>query len=690
MMQRGESEKAMNKDLMEAANETGRLTEQPLPQISINASVLASSLDCLDVGVLICDARSADCPIIFVSKGFAVITRYTEEDVLNKKLSSLLSPETAPAARLKIQQAFAQRTACREEFRCCRNGAAPIWCELHLTPVPALGDTPAHLIALLIDITQHKEREASLEDARARYGGIFENAVEGIYQSTPDGHYLAVNPALARMYGYASPAELLEQVCDIGHQIYVDPSVREGFRREVEQSGEIRCLEYQVRHRDGHIFWISESARAVRDAEGRPQYYEGFIEDITQRKEAEGARARLEKQMIQAQKMEAIGTLAGGIAHDFNNILCAMLGLTELALTNEQVTGPTRKNLEAVLKSGGRAQNLIRQILTFSRRGENESSPILVSVLLKECVKLLNASLPSSIHISVTVETNEDTVIADPTEIHQVIMNLGTNAAHAMKHSGGRLEYTLRSVDLTQEQASRHSLLHAGPHVYLAVRDTGHGIKREILERIFDPFFTTKPAGEGTGLGLTLVQRIITRYGGHVELESQENLGTTFQIYLPRSTQPAIVPVTRKDVLLPGRREHLLIVDDEIPILDMLQQRLRQVGYRITTRADSTTALETFQAEPDKFDLVITDNTMPCMQGAELAERLGHIRANVPVILITGLNQLPTFAGSRFASRRAILRKPLDFVDLSHRLREFLESAAPPIEEATAARIVAA
>jgi CheY-like chemotaxis protein len=373
--------------------------------------------------------------------------------------------------------------------------------------------------------------------------------------------------------------------------------------------------------------------------------------------------------------MEAIGTLAGGIAHDFNNILCAMLGLTELALTSTEVTGVTRKNLEAVLRSAGRAKDLIRQILTFSRRGENESSPIRLGLLLKECVKLLNASLPSSIKIVLNIETDDDTVIADATEMHQVIMNLGTNAAHAMKRTGGQLEYTLRSLDLNGAQAARLSPLRAGKYLCLTARDSGHGMTRETMDNIFDPFFTTKPAGEGTGLGLTLVQRIVARCGGHLEVESELGTGTTFQIYLPRAPQNAVVAAPRKEFLLPGRRERILVVDDEIPILDMLQQRLRKVGYRVTTRADSTTALETFQAEPEKFDLVITDHTMPCMQGAELAERLGQIRADVPVILMTGLNQPPSFAGSHFAARRAVLRKPLDFVDLSQRMREMLESA---------------
>jgi CheY-like chemotaxis protein len=376
--------------------------------------------------------------------------------------------------------------------------------------------------------------------------------------------------------------------------------------------------------------------------------------------------------------MEAIGTLAGGIAHDFNNILCAMLGMTELALAQHQVSGMTRKNLEAVLKSADRAKDLIKQILTFSRRGENERRPVRLKEILKECAKLLNASLPSTIKIQYVADLQEDTVIADATEMHQVLMNLGTNAAHAMRRNGGRLDYVLQAVELTGEQAAILSPLRAGPHVCLTVTDTGQGMSREIMENIFDPFFTTKPEGEGTGLGLTLVQRIVNRCHGHVGVESEEGVGTTFRIYLPRTRQLAepLSAVTHQ--VMPGHRERILVVDDEVVILHMMQQHLKLMGYRAITRADSLSALELFQSEPERIDLVITDHTMPFMQGAELAERLGKIRAEVPVILMTGLNQPPDFTNSNYAAHRAVIRKPIDFVDLSRRMRQFLDQIPAP------------
>ena len=510
-----------------------------------------------------------------------------------------------------------------------------------------------------------------LKDAEAKYRGMFENAVEGIYQSTPDGQFLAVNTALARMYGYDHPAELLSQVSDIQSQIYVDPTLRERFKQQIDRDGFVHDLEYQVRQRNGNVIWISESARAVRDEYSEIRFYEGFIDNITARKEAEAERSRLEKQMLQAQKMDAVGTLAGGIAHDFNNILCAILGYTELSLFDPKVEGRTRENLQSVFKSAQRAQDLIKRILTFSRPKETERRPLKLSAVIHEAVKLLNASLPSSIKISVSVKTDQDVVVADATEMHQVIMNLGTNAGHAMKSNGGSLEYILELAQLDATQAGALSLP-AGAFVHLTVRDTGHGISGETLEKIFEPFFTTKAPGRGTGLGLTLVQKIITRADGQITVESEPSIGTSFHIYLPQSLE-ALPADEAEHKVLPGQNERILVIDDEIPVLSMMQQRLRQMGYRVVTRADSVEALRTFRAEPATFDLVITDHTMPSMLGAELAEQVGDVRPDLPVVLMTGLNQPPNLSGSRYAAKRAVFQKPIDFVELSHRMRKLLE-----------------
>jgi PAS domain S-box-containing protein len=515
-----------------------------------------------------------------------------------------------------------------------------------------------------------------LKAAEAIYRSLFENALEGIYQSTPDGRYLMVNAALARMYGYQRPEEMLSQVSDIQKQIYVDTTWRERFQQEIELNGFVRELEYQVRRRDGTVLWISESARAVRHPSGKTLYYEGFIDNITARKEAEAERARLEKQMLRAQKMDAIGTLASGMAHDFNNILCAILGHTQLALLDRELKGKSRDSMVSVLKSAERAKDLVKRILTISRPAETKRHPLKLGLILTEATKLLNATLPSSIHINVAIRTDEDVVVADATELHQVIMNLGTNAGHAMRDKGGDLNYEVDLCEVAAAQSSQLALP-VGTYVRLKVRDTGHGMTSEVMERIFEPFFSTKPVGRGTGLGLTLVQKIVAGSGGQIRVESEPETGTAFTLYLPKSPVAA-APISPADnQVRPGRREQILVVDDEVPVLSVIQQSLRKMGYRVITRADSQDALETFRAEPDRFDLVITDHTMPGLQGAELAEKIGEIRAELPVILVTGLNHPPSFSGSRFAPKRAVCQKPINFVELSHRLRDFLEPAAP-------------
>ncbi|HMP84957.1 MAG TPA: PAS domain S-box protein, partial [Verrucomicrobiota bacterium] len=415
--------------------------------------VLLAAMDQMGDGFFLCDTRLPDCPIVHVSGGFTAITRYTAEQALGRNVTFLLGPGTDEVSLEMIHQSLNGKKTFHGECLCYRPDAALVWCELKLKPLPDRDGAPRYVAGLLTNITQRKQREEQLKDEAARFRGMFENAAEGIYQSTPEGRYLAVNPALAKMYGYDRPGDMLQSVSDIQNQVYVDSSMREQFRREIESKGVVRGFEYQVRRRDGQIIWISESARAVRDARGNVRCYEGFVDDITPRKEAEAARARMEKQMLQAQKMEAIGTLAGGIAHDFNNILCAMLGYTELTLADKQLSATSRRNLEAVLKSTNRAKELVRQILTFSRRGETERQPVKLGNVASECVKLLNATLPASIRLDLVVETQDDVVLVNATEMHQVLMNLGTNAAHAMRSRIGRIEFKLQSVELHEREA---------------------------------------------------------------------------------------------------------------------------------------------------------------------------------------------------------------------------------------------
>ena len=351
------------------------------------------------------------------------------------------------------------------------------------------------------------------------------------------------------------------------------------------------------------------------------------------------ALAQSERQLQQVMKLQAIGTLAGGIAHDFNNILFPIVGYTELTMDDIPEDCQARKNLEEILKATHRAKELVQQILTFSRQGCQERKPLKIQFLIKEALKLLRATIPSSIEIESNVDEGCGPIKGDPTQIHQVIMNLCTNAYHAMQATGGKLEVGLKQVAISYERSLERVGMKVGPHLELTVKDAGHGMEPEVLERIFEPYYTTKEQGKGTGLGLSVIHGIIKNHGGDISVTSKPGKGTEFTVYLP-----VIDDVDEAtEIVAPAGAtrgsERILLIDDEKQIIDMEQQILERLGYKVTPKTDSEEALEEFAALPDRFDLVITDMTMPKMTGDQLARKLMEIKPNIPVILCTGFNE---------------------------------------------------
>jgi two-component system cell cycle sensor histidine kinase/response regulator CckA len=367
-------------------------------------------------------------------------------------------------------------------------------------------------------------RRALLATER-KYRGFFENAVEGVYQSTVEGRYLDANPSLARLYGYATPAEMIAAIGNIARDVYVEPGMRRRFQGMIERDGEVRDLEYQVRRRDGRILWISENARAVRDRKGRVLYYEGTIRDVTPLKEAEAEAAKLEGQLRQAHKMEAIGTFASGIAHDFNNLNAAISGFSELALEDMPGDTPARKYMREVLSISHRAADLVRQILLFSRQTPPMRRTIRLWLVAEEVAKLVGATLPPNIEIRRESLVADDRSVADPAQIHQVLLNLCANGIHAMHERGGRLTIRLESEENGGGPRGRR--------LKLSIEDTGHGITDEVRERMFEPFFTTKPTGRGSGLGLSVVHGIVKNHGGDIRVSSKVGTGSIFTVLLP-------------------------------------------------------------------------------------------------------------------------------------------------------------
>ncbi len=398
----------------------------------------------------------------------------------------------------------------------------------------------------------------------------------------------------------------------------------------------------------------------------------GFGNDITERKRTADEKIKLQKQLQQAHKMEAIGTLAGGIAHDFNNILGIILGNTELAMYDVPEWDQTRKSLEEVKNASLRAKDVIQQLLSFSRKSDQKRKPVKVSSIIKDSLKFLRSSIPASIEIHKSIPDESGIISADPTQIHQVMMNLCTNAAHAMSENGGIMEVSLSTIKIGKDEGTQHIDLNQGRYVMITVSDTGYGIAKENLDRIFDPYFTTKKVGEGSGIGLSIIRGIVKNYEGDITVDSEPGKGTTFHIYLPVIETLAVEDEIPTYETLPRGEERILMVDDEEEIALIEKQMLERLGYQVTALTSSIEALEIFRSQPESYDLVITDMTMPEMTGDLLAVKLIEIRKNIPIILCTGFSEKICEDSSKTMGIREYIMKPVAIKELAKTIRKVL------------------
>ena len=420
----------------------------------------------------------------------------------------------------------------------------------------------------------------------------------------------------------------------------------------------------------------SEIERQVRDLQertgGLTRVNHRLQREIAEHKRAEEEEDKLKAQIQRAQRMEAIGTLAGGIAHDFNNILTAIIGYTELLRYDLPEDSKAQANLEAIYEAGIRAKDLVHQILTFSRQSEEERKPLRISAVIKEALKLLRASLPSTIEIRQNLESESDTVLANPTQIHQVLLNLCTNSAQAMREKGGVLEVSLEDADLDSEAAASHPDVKPGGYVKLTVRDTGSGIAPEIVERIFDPYFSTREPEQGTGMGLAVVHGIVESTGGSIVVESKLGKGTAIHVFFPR-IRGKPTPEARVLNPFPSGNERILFVDDEKALVDIGVQLLEHLGYRVVARTSSIEALEVFRNQPEKFDLVVSDQTMPNMTGEMLAKELIRIRPDIPVVLCTGYSEMISEEKAAALGIKKLVMKPILMREISQTVRQILD-----------------
>jgi PAS domain S-box-containing protein len=516
--------------------------------------------------------------------------------------------------------------------------------------------------------------EGALRASEERYALAMEGANEGHWDWDLATDRLFLSSTMAMLEGHGKDHVTTTRAAWLT-QIEIHPDDRAHLEATIRDhlQGRTAGFECEYRVRNGDWRWLLTRGRCLRDGGGRPYRFVGSAIDITAQKQAQSDRELLEAQLRQSQKMEAMGTLAGGIAHDFNNILGAILGYGELAQQQSAPDTPLRRYIDNVMHAAGRAKALVDRILGFSRSGLGERTHVHIQSVIEETLELIAASLPPDIRLEKTLIAADAALIGDSTHLHQVAMNLCTNAVHAMEH-GGILKVHLERVDLTEAQSVSRGTLSPGPYVRLVIRDTGVGIPPDVVERIFDPFFTTRGVGKGTGLGLSMVHGIVIDLGGAIDVKSSMGEGTSFEIWLPVTTDVGMPATTTAARELPrGRGETVMIVDDEPALVALAEEMLAGLGYEPVGFESSRVALQAFRANLKRFDVVLTDEAMPELVGTELAREIRLLRPDVPIILMSGHGGAPLEHRAAAIGVREVLHKPLRRVDLAESLARALD-----------------
>jgi len=537
---------------------------------------------------------------------------------------------------------------------------------------------------IIRDITERKQAEVLMSKSNALLTSVINQAPFAIH--ILEGEFSNINVVIenaesARIMGEVvegrtgidadTPEMLTTRFFSIDGKQEIPLSRMPGpraFRGEV-----VTNEEFIFQHSNGTQIMVEAGASPVYDANNQIIAVAVVFQDITKRKKAEKEREQLTNQLTQSQKMEAVGTLAGGIAHDFNNILGAVILLSELSLLETHESSSLHRHIEKILEAGMRAKDLVKQILAFSRKRDQERIPMSITPIINEALKLLRSSLPSTIKINHHMKKDLGLIQGDPTQIHQVVMNLCTNAEHAMREKGGVLDVKLERVDVDDKMAALHHNLHPGPHVRFEVADPGKGMDPATMGSIFDPYFTTKSVGEGTGLGLAVVRGIVHKHGGAIIAESEPGKGTTFQVFFPVIEGKKEETGEKSEAPLPTGTEHILFIDDEKVLAKVAKYILELLGYKVTIKTNSTEALELFKLEPDFFDLVITDMSMPNITGEQLSREVMKIRPELPIIMCTGFSHIISKEKAHEIGIKAFVMKPLARKDLADMVRRVLD-----------------
>jgi len=534
-------------------------------------------------------------------------------------------------------------------------------------------DLNSALIAAFVrDITKRKQADEALKESEQRYRKAQRLGHVGNWEYNLVTEKFWGSDEAKRIYGFDPKSENFT-TDDVENCIPERERVHQALIDLIENNKPYN-LEFEIHPISGPQNKIVKSiADIIKDDSGAPFKVAGVIQDITQQKNAEKEKSILERHLQEAQKMEAIGTLAGGIAHDFNNILFPLVGYAEMLKEDLPADHPFQENADTMLSSALRARDLVQQILTFSRKTESEVKPIKLQSIVREAIKLLRPSIPKTIDINQSIDSECSPVNADSSKFHQVIMNLATNAYHAMEKEGGTLTITLKQIYIEQGSVEHTNIL-PGTYAYLTVADTGIGMRQNTIDKVYDPYFTTKEQGKGTGLGLSVVHGIIKEVGGDIRIQSEPGKGTQLHVYIPIIERRTVERVETTGPVI-GGTERILLVDDEEAIASMEKQLLERLGYHVTTRTGSIEALEAFKANPDKYDFVITDMTMPNMTGIQLAREIKNIKVNIPIIICTGFSEQLTDEKCQALDIQGYAMKPVIIRELAETIRNALDTS---------------
>lgn len=600
--------------------------------------------------------------IIDVNSAYEKFLNLKRYDVINKRVSNLYDGNEVPYLK-EVSSVMATGNSVRfiSYFK-------PLEKYFDIIIIPLAED---YFATIFFDITEHKLREETLRESDEKFRNITISAQDAIIIMDNSGNISYWNPASEKILGYS---------CDeiIGKNLHYTIAP-ERFHKDYNEAFSLwqttgqgnavgKTIELVAKKKDGSEIDIELSLSSVKISNS--WHAIGILRDITGRKTSEDEKHRLEEQLRHRQKMEAIGNLAGGIAHDFNNILGGIIGYAELALFDVEKDASVYTYLTKVLQGGKRAKELVKQILTFSCQAEGDKKPVNLNQIVQEVMSFMRASLPSNIDIVHNFENNHCIILADPIQIHQVLINLCTNSSHAMKEKGGKLEINLSKVTIR----AKHPMgLKPGRYVKLSVKDTGHGMDKSVMERIFEPYFTTKDSSEGSGLGLAVIHGIVKSYDGAIRVESEPDKGTLFDIYFPGIEVELTPEVYTVETVVKGMGK-VLYVDDETDLCYVIKGMLEKLGYEVTAANNAMEALDLFKFDTRKFDIIITDQTMPKMTGAELAIEVLNMKPEMPIILCTGFSEVINRQKAEAIGIREFIIKPINIMKLSKTIQEILKS----------------